>query len=111
MTTTAELAESKEPMDVRRLVVPIGVLFAILGVAYAGGMEMRSIKLAVEMNAQDSAELKSMLERRPTSEGMEAAILQALRPIDSRMAEVQAELRALTSRIERVERNSERDNK
>lgn len=99
--------EEEGRRDARKLWLPVG---SVVGTAllFAGGVsEMRATRIAVEQNANSDKQLLALMADRPTSSSMEAAILKAMRPIDSSMAKVEAELRALSDRIRRIEEGRE----
>ena len=95
--------QTTRAIDARRRWVPAGSAVAVLGLAAVLGGELRSLRLAAQDGAKADERILSEIEKRPTNEAMEAAILGAMRPTDTGMARVEAELRALTERVGRLE--------
>ena len=85
-----------KPINLRQIVADYGTVVSLVAGLVWVGSELRSLRLMAETNQERVA-------RVPTSEGVETAILKAVRPLDTGMAEVKAELRALNDRVRRLE--------
>lgn len=104
--TTTPLAST--PIDARRLWLPVTTLLAMLGGALMLGGEMRSLRLMAETGAKDNERLLAEIKQRPTSDGVRATLMEAMRPFDASLAKVEAQLQALAQTSTRLETRIEK---
>lgn len=96
--------------DIGRITVRVTAVMGTLGLAVMGGSMWTSLRSQADVNARLIAlntktveAIMEKIDRLPTNESMESSILRAMRPLDAGMAKVEAELRALSQRVQRIE--------